>query len=491
MKAGFVVAESIPFDLKGNLQKYVTIIKEMLEKDSGIEAIVLPVNAIEGFFSDSYFEDKDGLPFYVREFSKLVSGIRKRVIYPSSNHDKIFEVYAGSTSIYTYDASAELDDTTEVIFVKNRHIINKGETHKISFAPFLFDGERMYKGGCVLSKAGKALTLIDAMKEGYYILDTKNIPELADKSELKVDYEQPERPFYRFDAEDVYHTLVESVRRYFSLLGVRKAVVGLSGGIDSAVVASIGVAALGSDNVTGILMPSEFSTGHSVTDAEQLAKNLGMEYHIVPIKELYHSYNDALKEVFKGKEFDVTEENIQARIRGTLVMAYANKFGAMALNTSNKSELMVGYGTLYGDLVGSIGVIGDVFKTEVYQLADYINRNGELIPKHIIEKAPSAELRPGQKDQDALPDYPLLDKILISYLLTMKHSEVIYNDVTFSEAVADRFYHLYGDSVDKEVVKQVISLIFRNHYKGRQVPPKIVLGLYPEAELPLLFKGYK
>ncbi len=488
MKAGFVVAESVPFDLKGNLQRYVALIKDMLEKDSSIEAIVLPVNAIEGFFTGSYFEDKDILPFYVREFSKLVSGIRKRVIYPSSNHNKIFEVFAGKTNICTYDASVRLDDATEVVFVKERHIINKKENFKVSIAPFWFDGERMYRGGCVLSGTGKALTLIDSMKEGYYILDTGNMPELGDKDELTVDYEQPDRPFYRFDVEDVYNTLVESVKRYFSHLGINKAVVGLSGGIDSAVVASIGVAALGNGNVTGILMPSEFSTGHSVTDAKQLAENLGIEYHIVPIKELYNAYNDALKDVFRGKEFDVTEENIQARIRGTLVMAYANKFGAMALNTSNKSELMVGYGTLYGDLVGSIGVIGDVFKTEVYKLADYINRNGEIIPKHIIEKAPSAELRPGQKDQDALPDYPLLDKILVSYLVTMKHSDVIYNDVALSEAVADKFYHLYGDPVDKDVVKHVISLIFRNNYKGRQVPPKIVLGLYPDAELPLLFK---
>ena len=253
-------------------------------------------------------------------------------------------------------------------------------------------------------------------------------------------------------------------------------------------VAAIGTKALGKDNVIGILMPSEFSTEHSVVDAKQLAKNLGIKHFLLPISEIYEKFNYVLKDVFEGKSFDVTEENIQARIRGTLVMAYANKYKAMVLNTSNKSELMVGYGTLYGDLVGSIAVIGDVFKTEVYKLADYINSEKEVIPKNIIEKLPSAELRPGQKDSDALPDYSLLDKILVSFLITMRNMDYVCNNVSLVDAIYENFNEMYNESVDKETVRYVTNLILRNNYKGRQVPPKIILGLYPEIKLPLLFK---
>ncbi len=239
-----------------------------------------------------------------------------------------------------------------------------------------------------------------------------------------------------------------------ALNGFSKAVLGLSGGIDSALVAALATEALGKENVLGILMPSRFSTDHSVTDAVDLAKNLGISHEILPIKEIYDNFITTLKPVFKDAPFNVAEENLQARIRGSLVMAISNKFGNILLNTSNKSEAAVGYGTLYGDLCGSLSVLGDVYKTDVYKLSRYMNRNGELIPENTITKAPSAELRPGQKDQDSLPDYDTLDAILKLYLEENSSKQ---------EIIAKGFA--------PEIVEKTLSLVNRNDYKRAQCPP--------------------
>src|SRR6185437_1153728 len=187
-----------------------------------------------------------------------------------------------------------------------------------------------------------------------------------------------------------------------------KAIIGSSGGIDSAVTLALACQALGKENVRAVLMPSEFSTAHSVHDAEQLSKNLDNPYDIIPIKKIYKGFIKELKPYFENLPFNIAEENIQSRTRGNLLMALANKFGYILLNTSNKSELATGYGTLYGDMAGGLGVLGDCYKTQVYELAKFINSDKEVIPSNIIRKAPSAELRAGQKDSDSLPEYDIL-----------------------------------------------------------------------------------
>jgi NAD+ synthase (glutamine-hydrolysing) len=255
---------------------------------------------------------------------------------------------------------------------------------------------------------------------------------------------------------EIHQALLLGIRDYFSKMNFKKATLGASGGIDSAVVQALAVEALGKENVHVLLMPSEYSTGHSVSDAEHLCENLGNAYDIIPIKEVYDSFLTTLKPVFKDRPFSVTEENIQSRTRGNLLMALANKFGYILLNTSNKSELATGYGTLYGDMAGGLGVLGDVYKMQVYALAKYMNRNAEIIPSNIITKAPSAELRPDQKDSDSLPEYPVLDKVLYNYIeLRQGPKEII------------------AQGYDAALVSRILKLVNTNEYKRNQFCPII------------------
>jgi NAD+ synthase (glutamine-hydrolysing) len=237
-------------------------------------------------------------------------------------------------------------------------------------------------------------------------------------------------------------------------MGFKKAILGASGGVDSAVVQALAVEALGKENVHVLLMPSEFSSSHSITDAEQLSHNLENRYDIISIKSLFDCFLTSLKPIYKGLPFNVAEENIQARIRGNLLMAVANKFGYILLNTSNKSELATGYGTLYGDMAGGLSVLGDLYKMQVYALGRYINREKEIIPVNIFEKAPSAELRPGQKDADSLPDYQILDKILYQYIeLRQGPKEIIQQ------------------GFDEALVARILKLVNTNEYKRNQFCP--------------------
>jgi len=256
--------------------------------------------------------------------------------------------------------------------------------------------------------------------------------------------------------DEIYHALVMGIRDYFQKLGFKKAILGSSGGIDSAVTLSLAVAALGKENVTAVLMPSHFSSGHSVDDAVQLSKNLGNPYEVLPIKGIFDSFMNTLQPVFDDLPFNVAEENIQSRTRGNLLMAIANKFGYILLNTSNKSELATGYGTLYGDMAGGLGVLGDVYKMQVYALARYINRDREIIPENIITKAPSAELRPDQKDSDSLPEYDVLDRVLYNYIELRKGPK---------EIIAAGY--------DPPLVKRVLKLVNTNEYKRNQFCPII------------------
>jgi NAD+ synthase (glutamine-hydrolysing) len=256
--------------------------------------------------------------------------------------------------------------------------------------------------------------------------------------------------------QEIHDALILGIRDYFRKMGFSKATLGASGGIDSAVVQALAVEALGKENVHVLLMPSQFSSGHSVSDAEQLSKNLDNRYDIVPIKEVYESFINSLQPLFKKLPFRVAEENIQSRARGNLLMAVANKFGYILLNTSNKSELATGYGTLYGDMAGGLSVLGDLYKMQVYALARYINRNRRIIPNNILTKEPSAELRPNQKDSDSLPDYPILDRVLYQYIeLRQGPKEII------------------AQGYDATLVNRILRLVNMNEYKRNQFCPII------------------
>ena len=248
--------------------------------------------------------------------------------------------------------------------------------------------------------------------------------------------------------------LVCGIRDYFRKLGFKTATLGLSGGIDSAVTLALAAEALGPDNIHVLLLPSQYSSGHSVNDAVSMAKNLAVRYDILPIELLFNQFRETLRPLFRELQEDIAEENIQARIRGTLLMALSNKFGNILLNTSNKSETAVGYGTLYGDMSGGLSVLGDVYKTDVYRLAHYLNRNGEVIPEPIISKPPSAELRPDQKDSDSLPPYEVLDQILEAYIERQLPVE----------KVAELGHEL-------QLVTRVIRMVNQNEYKRYQTPP--------------------
>ena len=262
--------------------------------------------------------------------------------------------------------------------------------------------------------------------------------------------------------EQVHHAIVLGIRDYFSKMGFSKAIIGSSGGIDSAVTIALACTALGPENVRAILMPSQYSSDHSVVDAVALSNNLGNPYDIIPIKNIYDAFLSELNPIFNDLPFGLAEENIQSRGRGNLLMAIANKFGYILLNTSNKSELATGYGTLYGDMAGGIGVLGDCYKLQVYALANYINRNEIVIPSNIISKAPSAELRPGQKDSDSLPDYEVLDKLLYQY---------IERRLGPKEIKAQGF--------DSALVDRVLKMVNMNEYKRNQFCP--IIRISPKA----------
>lgn len=262
--------------------------------------------------------------------------------------------------------------------------------------------------------------------------------------------------------ETVHDIIVNKIRVFFKEAGKEKAVIGLSGGIDSSVVTCLACEALGKDNVHGILMPSQFSTFHSVSDAVDLANNLGIKYDIVPIERIYHKIMHEMAPFFDNDTWGVAQENLQARIRGTILMTYSNKYDALLLNTSNKSELFSGYGTLYGDLCGALMVIADLYKLQVYELASYINADDVLIPISTMQKAPSAELHPGQKDSDSLPVYEDLDPILHSLNEEGKSID-----------------SLVEEGADIELIKMISKLMKGASFKVHQIPQVIKISDKP------------
>ncbi|MFY8127976.1 MAG: NAD+ synthase [Chitinophagaceae bacterium] len=291
---------------------------------------------------------------------------------------------------------------------------------------------------------------------------TFNESIIESSSELPNEECNPESLQENHNIAQIHQALVLGIRDYFAKMGFKKAILGSSGGIDSAVTLALATEALGKENVRAVLMPSPFSSSHSVDDAIALSKNLGNPYDIIKIDDVYNSFLSTLGSIFKDLPFGLAEENIQSRSRGNLLMAIANKFGYILLNTSNKSELATGYGTLYGDMAGGLGVLGDCYKLQVYALANYINQKNEVIPKNIIEKAPSAELRPNQKDSDSLPDYALLDKILYQYIELRKGPNEIKSQ-----------------GFDANLVDKTLKMVNNNEYKRNQFCP--IIRVSPKA----------
>ncbi|MBN1132797.1 MAG: NAD+ synthase [Bacteroidales bacterium] len=333
--------------------------------------------------------------------------------------------------------------------VKQNIFIEKARKHNIPVIICNQAGaqtELIFEGGSsVINAGGTVVKRLQFFREDFV---TFSLDGLSGKDPGEVSGALPDRVHLIRDA------LVCGISDYFKKLGFDSATLGLSGGIDSAVVTVLAAEALGPEKVHVLLLPSQYSSEHSITDSITLAKNLGIKYDIIPIKELFLDYVRLLKPLFGDSKEDVTEENIQSRIRATLLMALSNKFGNILLNTSNKSEAAVGYGTLYGDMAGGLSVLGDVYKTDVYRLARFINHKKKIIPLNILTKEPSAELKPGQKDSDSLPPYDLLDPVL----------------ELFIEKQMD-LYRITALGFDRDLVSRVIRMVNRNEYKRYQTPP--------------------
>jgi NAD+ synthase (glutamine-hydrolysing) len=335
------------------------------------------------------------------------------------------------------------------IWGKKNIFIQKAKQHEI---PVIFvnqvgaQTEFIFEGGSLaIHPNGIIHDELRWFETDYRLIELDEISQFAENRETHDEYNVTAK---------IHDALVLGLKDFFQKLDFDKAILGLSGGIDSSVALAIAVEAIGKEKIRVLMMPSEYSSEGSVKDSEQLAGNLGVHYDIVPIQNVLHSFTEALNPIFRNTEEDVTEENLQARIRGTMLMAVSNKFGNILLNTSNKSESAVGYATLYGDMSGALSLLGDVYKTDVYRLAEYINREREIIPKAIMQKSPSAELKPEQKDSDSLPEYEYLDKILFQYIELQKSSEEIIQE-----------------GFDRETVENVIRMVNASEYKRYQAPP--------------------
>lgn len=362
---------------------------------------------------------------------------RKEIIRANALKYKVPVLYCNAIGAQTevifdggsliYNASGELLKEMKY-FEEDFYVVDMSEPNSKSQAP---GAKEQGKSGSQFDKEMRVNKISDPDKIIEYLTSEKNIKEIHD-------------------------AIILGIRDYFSKMKFGKAILGSSGGIDSAVTLALACEALGAEHVRAILMPSQFSSAESISDAEQLSKNLGNPYDIAPIENIYETFIEDLLPIFGNLPFSVAEENIQSRTRGNLLMAIANKFGYILLNTSNKSELSTGYGTLYGDMAGGLSVLGDVYKMQVYALANHINREKEIIPANIISKAPSAELRPNQKDSDSLPEYPVLDKVLYQYIEKRQGPKEII-----------------AMGIDEALVKRILKLVNSNEYKRKQFCPII------------------
>lgn len=352
-----------------------------------------------------------------------------------------------AASPFHYDQSELRKD----VYTRNAHKYNLPlfyVNHTGGQTELLFDG-----GSMAINPRGEITGSLPYFEEEIRIFELDEV--------IRANPEQ-DAPHYRKRIVRIHDALVMGIRDYFSKMNLKKAVLGLSGGIDSAVTLVLAAKALGKDNVKALLLPSPYSSEHSIADAIALAENLGVSYNIIPISEAYAAMETTMAPFFQDLPFDLAEENMQARLRAVILMAWSNKFGHILLNTSNKSEASVGYGTLYGDMCGGLSVLGDVYKTQVYELASLINLEKEIIPENTIIKPPSAELRPGQKDSDSLPPYEILDELLYGYIEKRKGPD-----------------ELIREGFSEELVRKVLRLVNLNEYKRYQTPP--ILRISPKA----------
>ena len=354
-------------------------------------------------------------------------------------------MHQGATLIVNLSASPYYRDKREMrramlAAIARRHRVPVAMVNQVGGNDTLiFDGTSL-----VLDEHGDTIALAKSFQEDLLLVDLSSEPRAIPPSKGDED-------------AAVYDALVLGTRDYVRKCGFSKAIVGLSGGIDSALVATIAAEALGADNVLGVGMPSEYSSQGSIDDARQLAQNLGIQWEIIPINDIFQQHLKALQPILKTYPPDITEENLQSRIRGALLMALSNKLGALVLTTGNKSEMSTGYCTLYGDMVGALAVIADVYKTCVYRLARYANRDREIIPENTLVKPPSAELRPGQQDTDSLPPYEVLDPILEAYVERYETAEAIVQASSQPQEI--------------ELVRSILRMVERSEYKRQQAAP--------------------
>ena len=437
---------------------------------NGITAVVgSPILMQNGTQSAAVVIENGKIKRYITKAN--ITARREMGFLSSGEGVKVVRIAGEKVAIVVGDDFSQLkdvDNDVDMIFSINARRYGKGlmsyryETmHQMAFVESKTivlinhvggSGEIVYDGSsCVIDSKGNIALLMKSFEEDFAVYDT-----LADNEpcELPQELYRHERTGY------IYKAAVLGLRDYFFKNGYKKACVGLSGGIDSAVVACIAVEALGKENVKALLMPSQFSTDHSVIDATELAKSIGIDYSVLPISEAYTSIVNTLKPAIGGHAFDATEENIQARLRTIMLMALQNKKGYVVLNSSNKSENALGMCTLYGDTAGAFSVTGDLYKTEMFDLARYINKiKGDIIPENILEKEPSSELHPGQKDSDELPKYEVVDAVLQRMIEQGQHREEIINA-----------------GFDAEVVEKIHSMVMQNEKKRYQYPPVLRLS---------------
>lgn len=459
-------------------------LKEIVKASSDICIVVGLVRINHGkgkhlFNSAAVISDGRILGYYNKRLLPTYNVFDERRYFEPGKETKVFDIKGKKVAIlicediwehsgYVYmDTRYAFDPVQELVEQKPDIILN------LSASPYQFDKPDIRIDVC--SKAAKTLKCPvmlccqvgandDLVFDGYSVSvdeegTLRQLGKGFEEDFFVVDLEAAicTVPFQYNQIQDLYRALVLGVRDYFAKQGFQTAIFGLSGGIDSALVACIAAEALGAENLMGVAMPSRYSSKGSLKDAEQLAKTLGIAYKTIPIEEPFKDYLALLEPHFEGKPPDTTEENIQARIRGMILMALSNKLGYIVLSTGNKSEMGLGYCTLYGDMAGGLGVIADVLKTQVYDLSRWINRAQEIIPWSTIDKPPSAELKPGQIDLDALPDYGFVDKVLKAYV----------EDHLSPQHIAEK-YHLKLEMVD-----DLIHRLHRAEYKRRQAPPAI------------------
>ena len=452
MKIAICQLNSIAGDIDGNLQRMKDTVSN--PKFAKASYFVFPELFITGYQLHYLLN----LSWFVKNSEKAVADLAKF----SRNYPKTTIVFGNiKKNIIINNGNISFSETKTPIFIDDFFIdvsvspfyagkYKDREKFVSSFAkkhnsPFIAvnsigaSDEFIFEGGSIFADKNGIIRNLKFFEEEIRIIDTEteNLPEKNNE--------------FSDEIVQIYSALKLGVKDYFAKCGFKQAVLGLSGGIDSSVTAAIAVDALGKENVFGIMLPSRFSSNGSIEDAEKLAKNLGISCETVSIENSFITLCEAVSPIFKGTEFNLAEENMQSRIRGVILMAVSNKFNRLLLSTGNKSEASVGYCTLYGDTNGALAVIADVYKTDVYRLAQYINRDGEIIPVNSITKAPSAELRHGQKDEDSLPPYPVLDKILKLLLEEGKSCDEIVE---------------LGEK--REVVEWIFRAIKNSEYKRKQ-----------------------